>query len=208
MISSNTAVIGKSHTSLLVRDYDANDLSSFSLQATVIRNSIVNALSSDKFTTSSITANFVYESPSIAQLAIATYAIVDPSSFSAADKIAQKVAEIDGYIEKYSANFPVHTPSAPAPAANAEVIVMTGSTGALGTTLLAQLVANPAVAKVYALNRKGAGKTLKQRQVASLVDRGYDASVASSSKVVLVETDAKLGPLGLSPAVYDEVRVL
>ncbi|KAF8311061.1 acetyl-CoA synthetase-like protein [Clavulina sp. PMI_390] len=175
-----------------------------SLQSTVIRNSIVNKLTASGYATTTIGANFIYENPSVAQLAVATYAIIDPSSYSAADKVAAKVAELEALVAKYSADFPVHTPTASAP--TSEVIVMTGSTGALGTTMLAQLVNNPSVSKIYALNRKGAGKTLKQRQVASLIDRGYDATVVSSSKVVLVETDAKNGPLGLTPAVYDEIR--
>ena len=175
-----------------------------SLQSTVIRNSIVNALKPDKIDTSKMAANFVYQSPTIAQLGTAVYTIINPSSFSDADKIANKVAEIDAYIEKYSLNLPVHRPSLPA--SKSDVILMTGSTGALGTTLLAQLVENSSVSKIYAINRKGAGKTLKQRQVEALVDRGYDAAVVSSPKVVLVETDSKLGPLGVSPALYDEVR--
>jgi hypothetical protein len=174
-----------------------------SLQSTVIRNSIVNALKTDRIETSKIAANFVYESPTIAQLGRVVYAIIDPTSFSAADKIADKVAEIDAYIKKYSSNLPVHRPSLPA--ARSDVILITGSTGALGTTVLAQLVENPSVSRIYAINRKGAGKTLKQRQVEALVDRGYDAAIVSSPKVVLVETDSKLDPLGVSPALYDEV---
>jgi hypothetical protein len=172
------------------------------LQSTVIRNSIVNALKADKIDTSKIAANFVYESPTIVQLGIAVYAIIDPSSFSTADKIANKVAEIDAYIEKYSANLPVHRPSFPS--TKSDVILMTGSTGALGTTLLAQLVENSSVFKIYAINRRGAGKTLKQRQVEALIERGYDAAIVSSPKVVLVETDSQLGPLGVSHALYDE----
>lgn len=160
-------------------------------------------MKTDKFDTSKIAANFVYESPTINRLGVAAYAIIDPSSFSAADKITNKVEEINSYIEKYSANFPVHRPSLPM--SGSDVILMTGSTGALGTTLLAQLVNNSSVSKIYAINRKGAGKTLKQRQVEALIDRGYDAAIVSSSKVVLVETDSKLGPLGVSPALYDEV---
>ena len=161
-------------------------------------------MKADKFDTSKIAANFVYESPTIDRLGIAAYAVIDPSSFSAADKIANKVAEINSYIEKYSANLHVHRPSLPT--RGSDVILMTGSTGALGTTLLAQLVENSSVSKIYAINRRGAGKTLKQRQVEALIDRGYDAAIVRSPKVVLVETDSKLGPLGVSPALYDEVR--
>lgn len=175
-----------------------------SLQSAVIRNSIVNALQAEKIDTTSIPPNLVYEAPTITQLGLAVHAVVDPSSSSASDRIADKVAEITGYVEKYSANFPTHRASAPAPAS--EAILLTGSTGALGTTLLAQLVATSSVSKIYALNRKTTGKTVKQRQVEALVERGYDVAIASSSKVVYVETDASSGVLGIPPAVYDEVR--
>ena len=87
-----------------------------------------------------------------------------------------------------------------------DVVVLTGSTGGLGSTLLAQMVENPSVSRVYALNRKGAGKTLKQRQVEALVDRGYDATLASDPKVVLIETDSSHGGLGVPAAQLEEVR--
>lgn len=176
-----------------------------SLQSAVIRNSIVNALQADKIDTSSIPPNFVYEAPTITQLGLAVHAIVDPSSSSSSDRIANKVTEITGYVEKYSADFPTHRASAPAP--TSEAILLTGSTGALGTTVLAQLVEMSSVSKIYALNRKTTGKTVKQRQVEALVERGYDVAIASSSKVVYVETDASSGVLGIPSAIYEEVRL-
>jgi len=134
------------------------------------------------------------------------YGIVDPSSDAAADKATRKVAEMESLIQKYTADFPKHSPSGAAPG-NGEVLLVTGTTGALGTTILAQLVANESISKVYALNRKGSGKTLKERQTESLVDRGYDAGVASSSKIVLVEGDPSAAGLGLSEELYNEASL-
>lgn len=175
-----------------------------SLQATFIRNTIVNALKSSDIDASSIPANFVYGSPSIAQLATAVNEVINPSATSAADKLAAKLAEIEALVTKYTTDFPVHTPTAAAP--TSEVIVLTGSTGGLGTTLLAQLVERPSVSKIYAINRKSSGKSLKERQVAALVDRGYPAEVVDSEKVVLLEGDTSAPGLGLSVEQYNEIR--
>lgn len=176
-----------------------------SLQSTVIRNSIVNSLKAAKFDTANISANFVYESPTINELSLAVYGIIDPSSYSGSDKIERKVAEMQGYVDKYSTNLPLHKPTSSS-APLSDVVVLTGSTGALGTTLLAQLVQKDSVSKIYALNRKSS-KSLKKRQEESLVERGYDPAIASSPKVVLLEGDAGQDLLGLSKGNYNEVSI-
>lgn len=147
--------------------------------------------------------NFLYSSPTIAQLSTAVYGLIDPSSLSVIDKVEAKVLAINEMIAKYTADFPSHKPTKSAP--TSEVIVLTGSTGGLGTTLLAQLVERESVSKIYAINRKTSGKSLKARQMASLHDRGYDAEIVESEKVVLLEGDTSAPLLGLSQEVYDEI---
>ena len=106
-------------------------------------------------------------------------------------------------VEKYSADFPVHVPRRAAP--NREVVLVTGTTGGLGASLLAVLVQAPEVTRVYALNRKGSG-SVYERQKAVLDERGFDSlTILSSPKVVLLESKADEVNLGLSSEVYEEV---
>jgi FlaA1/EpsC-like NDP-sugar epimerase len=176
-----------------------------SLQSTFLRNSIIQTLKASAFDTSSIPTNVVYERPTINRLSQYIYSIIDPSSFSATDEAKRKIGELEDYIAKYSKDLPKHKASASAP--KREIFLVTGTTGALGTTILAQLVQMHSVSRIYALNRPGK-KLLKARQEEALVERGYDAVFASSPKVVLLESNGTSDTLGLPLEVYNEVRGL
>ncbi|KIY43717.1 acetyl-CoA synthetase-like protein [Fistulina hepatica ATCC 64428] len=76
-----------------------------------------------------------------------------------------------------------------------ETVLVTGTTGSLGTALLAQLVALDSVGKVYAFNRPSSRKTV-DRQRQSLKLRGYDEDIATSPKVTYV--DGSLTPDGIN----------
>ena len=183
--------------------YSLSDLAAFrSLQATFLRNAITQALTASKIDTSSIPINFVYDSPTISRLSQYIYSITDPSSFSVADEIERKITDIEKYIATYSEDFPQHKASAAMP--KDEAILVTGTTGGLGTTLLAQLVQMSSVSRIYALNRPSK-RALKERQEEALVERGYDAAIASSPKVVLLESSGASDHLGLTLEVYNEV---
>lgn len=113
------------------------------------------------------------------------------------------VVEMHALVDKYGQDFPRHTPRTAAP--SQETVLVTGTTGGLGTALLAALVDNPTVQRVYALNRRR-DVPLAERQRGVLVERGYDADrILGSDKVVLIETSLEEERLGLQPAVYDEV---
>lgn len=108
-------------------------------------------------------------------------------------------------VTKWSQDFPVHRPSVPAP--DTEAVLLTGSTGAVGSSALTQLVNDPAVSKIYAFNRPSSdGKSLKDRQRAALVERGFDVSYADSPKVVLLEADFSKPDFGLDFTVLHEIR--
>ena len=108
-------------------------------------------------------------------------------------------------VAKWRQDFPVHKATAPAPAT--EAVLLTGSTGAVGASALTQLVDDPNVSKIYAVNgRSSDGKSLKDRQRDGLVERGFDAAYADSPKVVLLEADFSKHDFGFDAAVYEEIR--
>lgn len=91
--------------------------------------------------------------------------------------------------------------------AKGDVLLITGTTGALGSNMLAKLLASDEIGHVYALNRKRKdGTTQSQSLVHGLLSRGLDPSLASSHKLSLLEADFKHATLGLSASNLERVR--
>lgn len=87
-----------------------------------------------------------------------------------------------------------------------DVVLLTGSVGAFGCNILAQLVSMETVTKIYAVNRSSRqGIPLFSRQIDALRDHGFHADALLHPKVVLVECDLTLPTLGITPSVLEEV---
>jgi Male sterility protein/Phosphopantetheine attachment site len=108
-------------------------------------------------------------------------------------------------VDKYCKDFGVHKPSKPS--TTDEVVLVTGTTGAIGASVLSELVQSTAVRLVYAVNRRPAnGMNLKNQQKHSLAIRGLDAAIVDSSKVILLEADLELPDLGFTSQLMERVR--
>lgn len=89
------------------------------------------------------------------------------------------------------------------------VVLLTGSTGNLGTEILACLLENDTVERVYAYNRPClGGRTILQRHEARFADRGLDIPLLNSRKLVFIEGHTSVPYLGLTSEVYREARVV
>lgn len=156
-----------------------------------------------KIDTRTIPGNFVYQNPTVGSLStyISGLASSDSEGGSAQERA---VAYMLSMVDKYTRDLPKHVPSTSA--ATEEVVLVSGTTGSLGSSLLEQLIKMPSVKRVYALNRKSR-TPLAERQKAGLEERGYDAdSILSSEKLALVETTMEDERLGLPDELYEEVR--
>lgn len=173
-----------------------------SLEATWIRNQILHALrDTTEVNTRAVPGNFVYQNPTIASLAEFVAALAGPDE--AGDSQGRAVASMRSMVERYSQDFPVHVASLPP--STSEVVLVTGTTGSLGCSLLSSLLEKPEVTRVYAVNRKSQ-VPLAERQRSSLQERGYDSDVIMTSpKLVLLETAVEDERLGLPNAQYEEV---
>jgi len=88
-----------------------------------------------------------------------------------------------------------------------DVVLVTGTTGALGATLLSQLIETPTVGHIYALNRKSEdGQTLVDRQTDRVKEWGLNPDIVRSTKVTFVESDMSSNHLGIPEALYEEMR--
>ncbi|EPQ57834.1 acetyl-CoA synthetase-like protein [Gloeophyllum trabeum ATCC 11539] len=170
-----------------------------SLSATFLRNRIIGALRKSaepgaKQALAGVTQNIVYTTPTIVQLAGAVAALLRPESVNGK---ASPTDAIETMVEKYSAQFP--KPVSPeSPPGDGAVVLLTGSTGSLGSYILAALLGDDRVKRVYAFNRLSATSPTVDRQKAAFVNRGLSGDLLTSSKVVFVDGDASVPDLGLA----------
>jgi len=164
-----------------------------SLQATWIRNSVLNALkNTTKLNTRDIPANFVYWNPSVSALG---KFIHDLTSIGVSRQMNNAVKEMTGFVDKYTKDFPAHQPAGGATSKGLTVLV-TGTTGAIGSNTLAELYKSPNVTGIFVLARRSTAP-IYVRQKKALEDRGLDSSIVDSSKITLLEGDPALPGFGL-----------
>ncbi|KAJ6457233.1 acetyl-CoA synthetase-like protein [Mycena sanguinolenta] len=173
-----------------------------SLKATFLRHRIVGALRNSGAQAQRITQNFVYANPTIEDLANAIAAVVcgDANSSSNNAKVAVEM------IAKYSAGFetPLSLPKHSASSAG-RVVLLTGSTGGLGSHILENLLSHPAIERVYAFNRQGR-IPVSERQRGAFVDRALDITLLASEKLIYLEGDTAKEDLGLPYEMWTELR--
>lgn len=105
--------------------------------------------------------------------------------------------------KKYTQNLTKATPNRPDPSNNNQTVILTGSTGMLGSYLLDLMARNPRVAKVICLNRATDGG--RTQQTKAFVDRGLDTSTLAS-KAEFHHADLSQPRLGLQEAVYARLQ--
>ncbi|KAF8215557.1 male sterility protein-domain-containing protein, partial [Mycena galopus ATCC 62051] len=202
----------KTHASLIANTdihggRDLFDQGFDSLNATFLRHRIVGALRNSRgsHTTAAaqkISQNFVYAHPSIEELANAIEALVHGD----ADASGDAKATVEDMITKYSAGFDATgLCEKSAASSNGTVVLLTGSTGGLGSHVLEILLSLPSVERVYAFNRKGR-VPVSERQREAFVDRALEVTLLTSEKLVYLEGDTSKADLALPLDVWNTLR--
>ncbi|KAI0058351.1 acetyl-CoA synthetase-like protein [Artomyces pyxidatus] len=181
-----------------------------SLQATLIRNSILHALrKSTKIPVHGIANNFVYNNSTISSLCTFVLKLISQSHGQEDDEISAKLHAMKQMVEKYSTGFRHRSAGLPEArttiSSPEEVVLLTGTTGRLGCHLLAQLLSKPSVKKVYALNRRGVS-VLATRQTEAFETWRLDVDLLSSPRLALLEGDLAKPSFGLPTQVIKELR--
>lgn len=147
-----------------------------------------------------IPSSFIYQHPSIASLASYISGLAEGSNTTnGGDTRSAKIDAMYAMVHKYTADFRQHVGSGQS---NGESVLVTGTTGWLGSLILADLLKSD-VRRVYAINRKGA--PLLERQTGAFKERGLDFSLLLSEKLVLLEADLTVEYLGLDNKTLEEV---
>ncbi|KAJ7052229.1 putative aminoadipate reductase [Mycena amicta] len=198
---THTGLIFGKHSELKP-DIDLFDQGFDSLNATFLRHRIVAALRKDAkgVIAQKIPQNLVYAYPSIRQLANAIEGLVAGKVSGDADPRAL----VEAMIAKYSEGLDVLPASEQRPSSRA-VILLTGSTGGLGSHILDILLRHSSVERVYAFNRPSP-TPISQRQEAAFRDRALDVGLLDSSKLVYLQGDSTREDLGLSEQVLAELK--
>jgi hypothetical protein len=180
-----------------------------SLSATYLRNHIINAMRLDdtsavRDASLKIGNTFVYAHPSIVSLAMGIVALLQPQD-AEADERKMHIQAMQAMIDHFAADMPDIQAPSDLPAPTERVVLITGTTGGLGSQLLAQCLADEGTTRIYALNRP-ASATSVHRHVRTFRDRGLNTVLLKSAKLIYLEGDSSQNWLGLNHDVYDALR--
>ncbi|KAG6908134.1 putative NRPS-like protein biosynthetic cluster [Tephrocybe rancida] len=181
-----------------------------SLSATMLRQRIINSMRQSNVKEVQIAShnlghNLIYQTPTIIALAIQLVAISTPQELPQAP---QGPCMIEALVEQHSAGL---RPSNFIPLQQAEmsgaVVLLTGSTGHLGSQILASLLQDNRIRKIYAFNRPTTddGASILDRHMGKFRDIGLDTSLLEDEKLVFIVGDTSRPDLGIDSLLYKEI---
>ncbi|THH28219.1 hypothetical protein EUX98_g5965 [Antrodiella citrinella] len=177
-----------------------------SLSATYLRNRIIGAFRSspDPFiaaAASSIPADIVFANPTLQWLASVVANLADPSAVWNSSKTHAE--EVEDMVATYTKDLPIVTGKRPIDPSEGLVVVLTGSTGALGSHLLASLLKDDRIRKVYTLDR---AEHIQERQQLAFEDRLLPLELLKSDKLRALTVNAGRADLGLDADILGEIK--
>ncbi|KAK1493730.1 thioester reductase domain-containing protein [Colletotrichum cuscutae] len=153
-------------------------------------------------TADAIATRVIYAHPTPRQLAAYLMDRVSKNTSSDSNGGSENhdIHAMEAQLQKYTRDLPKSSAgSKPAPNDKGQTVLVTGTTGALGSYLLDFMEHNPAVSKVVCLNRSDdSGK----RQVKMSAERGL---ATTWKKAEFLCVDMSKSNLGLEPEVYDRL---
>ncbi|KAF8311712.1 acetyl-CoA synthetase-like protein [Clavulina sp. PMI_390] len=166
-------------------------------------------------------AQVAFAHPNVSLLAQHLISIANISGGRYSDAEEEHARAMDNLVKKYTAEFSDRVTTPPSvqrkviQASEAiptnlrspkESVLITGTTGALGSAILLQLIQSDRFDRVWALNRLGPqGQRSLERQRASFIDKGIDPALLEHEKLRVVDTDTSADLLGVDHEVYQEI---
>ncbi|KAJ5612047.1 hypothetical protein N7510_005241 [Penicillium lagena] len=148
---------------------------------------------------STVTTRAIYGNSSLRKLA--RHLLAQASHDATVTNGVDGVEAAKEVLEKYSIeSVNSSIPEKPSPRDEGQTIILTGSTGSLGSYLLDLLESSNSVSKVICLNRGADGG--RQKQLHSNEERGLRVNFL---KTEFLQADLSQPKLGLSPAIYESL---
>ncbi|KAF4568264.1 putative NRPS-like protein biosynthetic cluster [Pleurotus pulmonarius] len=202
-----------STSSNLGDDDDLFQHGSDSLQATWIRNTLLRAIrDSTRLSTNGVAENIVYQHPSVNKLTsfavrLASRGMVVASTSEDGKLAAENMQEM---VDRFSQGFSegALNGNGQASEVGGDVYLVAGTTGSLGAALLADLLRNPKIRQIYALNRYNRTTSLQARQEEAFQTIGLPLDLlAQRTRLILIETDLADDNAGLTSTLVEQIRV-
>lgn len=144
----------------------------------------------------------IYAHPTINKLSAVFFGIIHDTHNSSDDLVESQLRTMKDYRAKYAANLPnnsgkwrEHRPK------DGNTIILTGSTGSLGSYVLESLAQHSSIKRIYCLNRSGEGMK-KQAEVSQ--PRGL-MTAWSTHKVRFLKADLSKPSFGLNSLQYQKL---
>jgi hypothetical protein len=121
---------------------------------------------------------------------------------------AERMSQMNAFIERYSFQPDAGHASSSSPTARAptdKVVLLTGTTGNLGSDILFTLLRDPTVRKVYALNRLSPEASSEDRVKRQFEEKGLASYLLASPKVIFLDGKLAEPKLGLTATQYNGV---
>lgn len=153
----------------------------------------------------SISPRTVYNNPTPTKLARHIRRLVtrDVTSIDNSDVTAE-IDRAKRLYEKYTRHLIESTSKRPNVPKDSQTVLLTGSTGNLGTYLLDQLVCNSMVSNVICLNRASDGGARQQKQ--QIEKRGLAQHAGYAGKVEYLQADLSKNKFGISDEIYNRLK--
>lgn len=175
-----------------------------SLQVTLIVRR-TNAYLSARGQAPAMNARMVYSHPSVAALTALVTALVEGKTLE--NGVVDTEEAMRKMYEQHSTDLPAPRKNQNPKSAAADTVLLTGSTGSLGTYILDSLSRNSRIFRIYCLNR---GRNSQARQLDSLAAKSL--APLPDDKVVYLDADLSQRDFGLSAqtfqTVLDQVSVI
>jgi thioester reductase-like protein len=149
---------------------------------------------------SKLATRVIYGNPTPRRLAHYLYTVVIKGDTSSDGAAQQEIQAMQSQIAKYTRDLPPLTDNKPPPEDNGQTVLLTGSTGALGSYLLDMMCSSPRVKKVICLNRAEDGGS-RQEKVSA--ERGLSTDF---DKAEFYHADLGQVYLGLPVEVYERIQ--
>ncbi|KZW01155.1 acetyl-CoA synthetase-like protein [Exidia glandulosa HHB12029] len=137
--------------------------------------------------------------------ALATFVFSGETKNSTSEGSEDVASSMSQLVDVYTTGLPSRSSTlntACTKAHSGQTVLMTGSTGALGTFVLAELLRDPLVDTVYAVVRQADGL---QQQVAAFIDRGLNPDDLAISKLKVIRGDASEPRFGIDESNWLEL---
>ncbi|KAL9594502.1 MAG: hypothetical protein Q9219_006996 [cf. Caloplaca sp. 3 TL-2023] len=182
-------------------DHDLFGLGMNSLQAMAITRVLKSSITAqNERAARGVSAKLVYSNPTLSKLASAIQALLNPSADLEEDTEGARIKEMERLVEEFSAELPSSDVRKPRSIEGGHVVLLTGSTGSLGSYMLDVALTTPDVKKVICLNRRAHSQ---DQQSASHAARGLIHDW--HHKVEFLQADLSKPRLGLDEDRYSSL---